>query len=97
MDKVFYVFHIYKLLCIVKGRGKTTLLAAIQGKNLPENISTVGITVEQFGLPLKSKLPGFLQVRNFSFSLPKFSISLYFFVKFFSVVFLEQPKTTNKI
>ncbi|XP_066918410.1 leucine-rich repeat serine/threonine-protein kinase 1-like isoform X2 [Clytia hemisphaerica] len=54
-------FNRMKLMIVgLQGRGKTTLLSVIQGKNLPENISTVGITVEQFTLPLKSKLPGFL-------------------------------------
>ena len=91
-----YFVLIYCYVCIVQGRGKTTLLAAIQGKNLPENISTVGITVEQFGLPLKSKLPGFLQVRNFSFSLPNFSFHCIFWSIFFALYFQSNQKQQIK-
>lgn len=38
-----------------QGRGKTTLVHAIQGKPPPPNISTVGIIVEQFVLPLRNQ------------------------------------------
>jgi len=36
-----------------KGRGKTTLVKAIQGKPPPPNISTDGICIDQFVLPLR--------------------------------------------
>ena len=47
-----------------KGRGKTSLVAAIQGKGMPENISTVGISIEQFVLPVKQKSMDIIWVNN---------------------------------
>ena len=43
-----------------KGRGKTTLVSAIQGIPNPPNISTVGISIQQFVLPLKDQYLSYL-------------------------------------
>uniref|UniRef100_A0A7M5VAP0 non-specific serine/threonine protein kinase n=1 Tax=Clytia hemisphaerica TaxID=252671 RepID=A0A7M5VAP0_9CNID len=49
-------FNRIKLMLVgLQGRGKTTLVHAIQGKPPPPNISTVGIIVEQFVLPLRNQ------------------------------------------
>ena len=56
-----------------QGRGKTTLLATLQGKKPPPNISTVGITVEQWSLSPPSK--------STAFNL--FKVSCYYLLFFF--------------
>lgn len=49
-------FNRMKLMVVgLQGRGKTTLIATLQGKKPPPNISTVGISVEQWSLSSPSK------------------------------------------
>ncbi|XP_047142009.1 leucine-rich repeat serine/threonine-protein kinase 1 isoform X1 [Hydra vulgaris] len=50
-------FNRMKLMVVgLQARGKTTLVATLQGKKPPPNISTVGISVEQWSLALPQRL-----------------------------------------